>query len=121
MKTLNQIIDYTQHLITDKLEAYSKCLNNYYRDINAFIMIRNYLKLTLELLNYYRDQWRDRPIILLPEDAERVITITRWCYISIYSIIEYVSKEIIRRKNHPKFRPINDRLKTGKRVYLINI
>ena len=110
-KALPDIGVYTKRL-RDKAKSYGKIFEDTYPDINAFSPISNYLVLTLELLDYYYRKWwnEEKRQYLRDQDIERIVTICKWAYINSFSIVEYISKELVKKKNCSKFaQSINNR------------
>jgi len=113
---LIKIAGYTMTL-RNKAKSYGAIFEKTYPDINAFATISNSLVLTLELFDYYYDRWvKQKKHYLRQQDVERIVTICKWSYIHAFSIIEHISKELVKKKNHTKFEQINDCFRTGKRV-----
>lgn len=118
---LQELLDYSKQIYTN-IKEYDIWLEQYYPNHNAFKMIRNFLLLTWELLYFYNNEWIYKNTkYLRADEIERIITITRWAFVSTFSIIEYVTKIIIKNTNHEYFDNINMRLKKGKRVSYRNI
>lgn len=115
-EVLQNIADYTSKL-KDKAKSYDKIFVKTYPEINAFSMIHNGLVLPLELLDYYYNKWdKAKKISLDDQYAQRIKAICKWTYIDTFSIIEYISKELIKKKNCKEFNQIVNHLKNGKRV-----
>jgi len=121
-KALPEIAGYTKRL-RDKAKSYGKIFEQTYADINAFASISNGLVLTLELIDYYYERWwkEEGRQYLRDQDTERIVTICKWAYIHTFSIIEYISKELVKRKNCEKFEKINQFFAEGKRVKFLEI
>ena len=90
-------------------------------------MIFNNTTLTLELLTYYFQIWRKPPPPSLSKDeierlrkdnAQRVLTITKWAFVSALSLIEYSAKETLKIVNDESFKKLREKLQRGEPVYL---
>lgn len=121
IQTSEELIGYCERLY-QKAGDYANRVNEFYPDVNAFIMMRNFLLLTKELLQYHRLHWKtEKQETLRGDDLERIITITRWDFIASVSIAEYTMKEIIKRRKPKGFDKITYRLLNWKRSSLYNI
>ena len=121
--------------IREKLEKYGEWLETAGLEMpNSFNMIFNATTLILEVLHYYYQIWgiprtlpSDEIERLKKENAERVIEITKWAFVHTLSIIEYSTKEIIKKmsdeklSSYPAIRKVKDKLQAGKKVYLSTI
>jgi len=95
---------------------------------DSFAMIFNDTTLTLEILDYYYGIWKRKRLLptdmikrLRKENAERILGITKWSFISALSIIEYSAKEMLKMANTSSFEYLRTKLQSGKRVYLSEI
>ena len=121
IQTSEDLIGYCEKLY-QKAGDYANRVNEFYPDMNAFVMMRNFLLLTKDLLQYYRLYWKtEKQGILRAEDLERITTITRWDFIASVSIAEYTMKDIIKRRKPKGFDKITDRLLNWKFTSLHNI
>lgn len=133
---MNNIGNMTMHEIEDlakltsftyglraKAQSYGLVFEQNYPDLNAFAAISNGLTLTAELLDYYYSKWTDEGLKKITGEYERrIVTICKWTFIHSFSIIEYISKMLILRKNHKAFKEIIKNIKSGKkRVYFSTI
>jgi hypothetical protein len=95
---------------------------------DSFAMIFNDTTLTLEMLDYYYGIWKRKRLLptdvikrLREENAQRVLGITKWAFISALSIIEYTAKEMLKMANTNSFEYLRAKLQSGKRVHLSEI
>lgn len=131
MKTLLELISN----IRKKSEKYGKWLERLNPSLpNAFNMIFNDITLTLELLSHYYNVW-SKPSSgikeeefeqLREENAERILKITKWAFVSALSSIEYCLKETLkvargRITSIPQLKELRRDLLAGTRVYLRRI
>jgi len=115
--------------IRDKQKNYAKWADPIFdKDKTPFGMIFNQATLTFELLNFYYEVWKI-PHSSTPSDidetkeenGERIIVITRWCFIGSISAIEHCTKEIIKNTSKPEFQEIKNMILKGDRIYLSTI
>ena len=114
---LEQIIVHTVR-VRDKAKSYGKIFDDNYPNINAFSAIHNGLLLANDLFLYYYNKWLniEKKPFLDKQDIERVVTIFKWSFIHTFSIIEYSSKELVKKKNYQKFNYVNSLLLNKKRI-----
>jgi len=93
-------------------------------------MIFNNTTLTLELLTYYFKIWKRPPPPSLSSDeierlrkenAQRVLTITKWAFVSALSLIEYSAKETLKIIKDKSFKQLREKLQQDEPVYLRTI
>jgi len=118
----------TLRTIREKLRVYGDWLTRINPKIpNSFNMIFNDTTLTLELLHYYFQLWKSPPPPLLSvdeikrikeENAQRVLEITKWAFISTLSNVEYSAKETLKTVSEKSFKQLREMLRGSKRVYL---
>ncbi len=115
--------------IRKKVSEYEDSTKPFPESPNVFAMMYNDVTLTVELLNHYYRLWKKPVIGISPEmveqvkneNAERVLVISKWSFVSTLSSIEWHSKEIMRLTTGDLFSELKQRLLNGKRVYLSNI
>lgn len=113
---LRDLAKYTLQLLT-KAKSYGSIFTGEYREINAYASIHNGLLLTLELSDYYYKRVeKEEKQSLREQDVERMMTISRWSYIHSFSIIEHISKELIKKTKCKEFEKIKTCLINGTRV-----
>jgi len=116
-------LTYNTYRLRKKAKSYGLIFEQNYPDLNAFAAIHNALTLTAELSDYYYSKWTDEGIKKLEGEYEqRIVTIYKWTFIHSFSIIEYISKKLIVKKNHKIFKEIIKNIESGKkRVYFSTI
>ncbi len=96
---------------------------------DGFGLIHNRILSVAEILSdYYRkfdvvlkgDQRLSNKIII-KEIFGRITTVTTWCFISVFSAIEFTIKNIIKDSDRKEFSELKKNLINGDRVYLENI
>jgi len=96
---------------------------------DGFGLIHNRILSVAEILSdYYRkfdvvlkgNQGLSNKIII-KEIFGRITTVTTWCFISIFSAIEFTIKNIIKDSDRKEFSELKKNLINGDRVYLENI
>jgi len=100
---------------------------------NAFNTVFNHITLILELLSHYYRIWSRAPpyvdeakiMRMRRENAERVLEITKWAFISALSSMEYALKELLKASDRAvsiqQLQRLRRKLLEGKKVYLRNI
>ena len=97
-------------------------------DTGFFGACFNDVTLTIELLTYYYNLWKQnyqKPQEEIDrnkeENAQRVITITKWLFLAIVSAMEFDAKKKVTETNRPEFLELKNSLMTDEKVYLSDI
>jgi len=96
---------------------------------DGFGLIHNRIVSLTEVLSYYYKEWdkflKNNPEttneIIIKEFVGRITTITTWCFVSVFSAIEFIIKRIIKDSARPEFLKLKNELKKGNRIYLEDI
>jgi len=113
-KTLQDIIDYAREL-KFKAESYSEIFEKSYPDINAFVTIKNDMIMLNEQLHYYGHFWckiQKRKTLEI-EHSQRIDRILTWTYIHSFGVVEFITKELIKKKNSRTFGEVKNKLNKG--------
>jgi len=96
---------------------------------DGFGLIHNRILSVAEILSDYYRKWdvflKNNPglsdEIITKEIFGRITTVTTWCFISIFSAIEFTIKNIIKDSNRKEFSELKKNLINGDRIYLEDI
>lgn len=123
-ETLQHIISYSEQLRL-RAESYRPVLRNVFPNLDAFNTITNDMFMVREIMKYYQDSWSMRRKNLVLSDCEQINRILSLMYVHCFSVIEYFTKEVIKRSNCELFHDYKMIMLLGKneknkktRVYL---
>ena len=96
---------------------------------DGFGLIHNRIQTITETLGFYYERWakflQENPTIqdetIKKEIFGRITTLTTWGFVSIFSAIEFVMKQIVKDTKMEEFSEIKLDLQNEKRVYLDDI
>ena len=127
-ETLEGIINYSEKL-RHKAESYRPIFRNVFPNgDDAFRTITNNMFMVRELMKYYNDSWSKKRKKLVLSDCEQINRILSLMYVHCFSVVEYFTKELIKRSNCELFNDYKMIIILGKneknekaRVYLEGI
>lgn len=111
--------------LRDKLKKYGDELENLEGDPGFFGMCFNDVTLTLEVISYYYDAWKNPRQQVSQEEidqikdqnAERIMVITKWMFIAIVSGLEFDAKNRVKVTKRSEFNEIKNKLSQGDWIY----
>ncbi len=116
--------------LRNKLRTYGDEIEQLKINSTFFAMLFNSVTLTFELINYYLNIWKIPPppnlnpeqiVNTKQENADRVMLITKWMFISVMSAMEYDAKQMILGSKQAWFNELRKKLQQDDKIYLAEI